>query len=131
MSQLLTIPIYVFAAIVLLSFAHYSDKLKLRSPFVFIAQCMALIGFIINITNAPRGPKYFGLFLAVAGAYGAVPGSVTWLGNNLAPTYKRGRFLFGVSDFLTYILSTFTFRVLCFQALQVVNFIFYLKRSQH
>ena len=84
----------MFAATVLLLFAHYSDKLKLRSPFIFVAQCMALIGFTVNITNAPRGPKYFGLFLAVAGAYGAIPGSVTWLGNNLAPTYKRGRFLF-------------------------------------
>jgi hypothetical protein len=89
-TQLFTVPVFVFAAIVLLVSAYYSDKYKVRSPFIFAGECMALVGFIINITNAPRGAKLFGMFLAVAGSYSCVPGVVAWLGNNLAPTYKRG-----------------------------------------
>jgi len=74
----------------LLIFAYFSDKLKRRSHFIFAGQCMALVGFIINITNAPRGVQYFGMFLCTAGSYGGFPGVVAWLGNNLAASYKRG-----------------------------------------
>ncbi|KAF8303430.1 MFS general substrate transporter [Clavulina sp. PMI_390] len=89
-SQLLTVPPFVFATIYLLFVSYYSDKLKLRSPFIFTGQVLALIGFIINISNAPHGVKYFGMFLCTAGAYSAFSGVVTWLGNNLAPSVKRG-----------------------------------------
>jgi len=51
---------------------------------------MALVGFIINITNAPRGVQYFGMFLCTAGSYGGFPGVVAWLGTDLVPSYKRG-----------------------------------------
>lgn len=68
---------------------------------------MLLIGFAIQISNAPRGVKYFGTFFCVAGSYATFPGVVAWsvysairphiaelnfhrLGNNLAGQYKRG-----------------------------------------
>ena len=35
----------------------------------------------------------FGMFLSAAGAYSALPGVVVWLGNNLAPSTKRGTIL--------------------------------------
>ncbi|KAH8112963.1 MFS general substrate transporter [Phellopilus nigrolimitatus] len=89
-TQLLTVPPYVFATIVLLTFAHYSDKIQLRSPFIVLGLIMCLIGFSINISSAPRGVKYFGTFFCVAGSYAAFPGVVAWLGNNLAGQYKRG-----------------------------------------
>ncbi|KAH7908986.1 MFS general substrate transporter [Hygrophoropsis aurantiaca] len=89
-SQLLTVPPYVVATIVLLVFAHFSDKLKIRSPFILAGLVMCLIGFAINISNAPSGVKYFGTFFCVAGSYAAFPGIVCWLGNNLAGQYKRG-----------------------------------------
>ncbi|KAJ8494385.1 hypothetical protein ONZ45_g13260 [Pleurotus djamor] len=87
-SQLLTVPPYVFA--ILFFFAHYSDKLRLRSPFILAGLVMCLFGFAINISNAPSGVKYFGTFFVVAGSYAAFPGVVAWLGNNLAGQYKRG-----------------------------------------
>lgn len=89
-SQLLTVPPYVFATMVLYAFAHYSDKLQLRSPFISAGLVMCLIGFTINISNVPHGVKYFGTFFCVAGSYAAFPGIVAWLGNNLAGQYKRG-----------------------------------------
>ncbi|THH06988.1 hypothetical protein EW145_g3694 [Phellinidium pouzarii] len=89
-TQLLSVPPYIFATIMLLVFGHYSDKLKMRSPFIVIGLTMCLIGFAINISAAPRGAKYFGTFFCVAGSYASFPGVVSWLGNNLAGQYKRG-----------------------------------------
>ncbi|KIJ64862.1 hypothetical protein HYDPIDRAFT_153698 [Hydnomerulius pinastri MD-312] len=88
-SQLLTVPPYVLATISVLTFSYFSDKLKLRSPFIFAAQFTALVGYIINITDAPSGVKYFGTFLCVIGSYTASPGSVSLLANNLGGKYKR------------------------------------------
>ncbi|KAG5636840.1 hypothetical protein H0H81_006633 [Sphagnurus paluster] len=89
-SQLLTVPPYIFATLVVFAFAHYSDKLKMRSPFIIGGLIMCLFGFAINISNVAHGVKYFGTFFIVAGSYSAVPGAVAWHGNNLAGQYKRG-----------------------------------------
>jgi sugar phosphate permease len=89
-SQLLTVPPYVAATFTLLAFAHYSDKLKIRSPFILAGLTMCLIGFSINISTAPSGVKYFGTFFIVMGSYAALPGVISWLGNNLSGQYKRG-----------------------------------------
>ncbi|KZT08237.1 MFS general substrate transporter [Laetiporus sulphureus 93-53] len=88
-SQLLTVPPYICAAIVLVIFAVWSDRIKKRSPFILSGLIMCTIGFAINISNARNGVKYFGTFFVVAGSYGAFPGVVAWLGNNLAGQYKR------------------------------------------
>ncbi|CAA7263446.1 unnamed protein product [Cyclocybe aegerita] len=89
-SQLLTVPPYVVATILVYVFAYYSDRLKIRSPFILVGLTFCLVGFSINISNVPTGVKYFGTFFVVAGSYGAFPGIVAWLGNNLAGQYKRG-----------------------------------------
>ncbi|KAK7033226.1 major facilitator superfamily domain-containing protein [Favolaschia claudopus] len=95
-SQLLTVPPYRnlirtnYQAIVLFIFAYWSDKIKKRAPFIYAGLTMLLIGFSINISNAPSGVKYFGTFFCVAGSYAAFPGVVAWLGNNLSGQYKRG-----------------------------------------
>ncbi|KAG1886503.1 MFS general substrate transporter [Suillus subluteus] len=88
-SQLLTVPPYVAATLTLLVFAHYSDKLKIRSPFILAGLTMCLIGFSMNISTAPIGVKYFGTFFIVMGSYAAYPGIISWLGNNLSGQYKR------------------------------------------
>ncbi|KAI9056478.1 MFS general substrate transporter [Trametes sanguinea] len=89
-SQLLTVPPYVFATATLLVWAIWSDKIKKRYPFILAGLTFILVGFAINITDVPIGAKYFGTFLVVAGAYAGFPGVVAWLGNNLAGHYKRG-----------------------------------------
>lgn len=94
-------------AITLLVFAHYSDKLKMRSPFILAGLTMCLIGFSMNISTAPDGVKYFGTYVIVMGSYASLPGVISWyiiisrvmakaniwqsrLGNNLSGQYKRG-----------------------------------------
>ncbi|KAJ6594307.1 MFS general substrate transporter [Mycena capillaripes] len=101
-SNLLTVPPYVLATIVLFIFAYWSDRTKIRSPFIFAGFMFNLIGFSINISNAPSGVKYFGTFFCVTGAYAAVPGVIAWLGNNLSGQYKRGvgmAFQIGIGHF--------------------------------
>lgn len=80
----------------------------MRSPFIFAGLLVSLVGFSINISDAPMGVKYFGTLLCVAGSYAAFPGGIAWyvaataatgarwthnifvrLGNNLAGQYKR------------------------------------------
>jgi len=101
-SNLLTVPPYVVATIVLFIFAYWSDRTKIRFPFILAGFTCNLIGFSINISNAPSGVKYFGTFFCVTGAYAAVPGIVAWLGNNLSGQYKRGAgmaFQIGIGHF--------------------------------
>ncbi|KIJ13999.1 hypothetical protein PAXINDRAFT_169967 [Paxillus involutus ATCC 200175] len=87
-TQLLTIPPYVVSTTVLLVFAHYSDKVELRWPFIFAAQSISLTGYIINISDASSGVKYFGLYLCILGSSGG-SGAISWLANNLGGKYKR------------------------------------------
>ena len=94
-------------AIVTITFAIWSDHVQKRAPFIYASLLMALVGFSINISNAPHGVKYFGTFFCVSGSYAAFPGVISWcvvlpqtqlyshshrglrLGNNVAGQYKR------------------------------------------
>ncbi|KAL5358924.1 major facilitator superfamily domain-containing protein [Aspergillus floccosus] len=91
-AQLLTVPIYITAAIVAVGGAWLSDRRRQRSPFILFFMSLIAIGFIIVIASSGRGVPgvvYFGVFLAVVGIYPAFPGNVTWLSVNLAGDYKR------------------------------------------
>ncbi|KAJ5095329.1 Major facilitator superfamily domain general substrate transporter [Penicillium alfredii] len=91
-AQLLTVPIYIVAAIVAVFAAWVSDRRKQRSPFILFFMAMIAIGFIICLASSGRGVPgvvYFGVFVAVVGIYPAFPGNVTWVSVNLAGDYKR------------------------------------------
>lgn len=92
-------------AVVVISASYASDKLRLRSPFIFSGQIFMLVGFAINISNASNGVKYFGVYWIAAGSFMSLPDIIAWyvsgicrcsyftllrLGNNLAGQYKRG-----------------------------------------
>ncbi|KAL2852230.1 major facilitator superfamily domain-containing protein [Aspergillus pseudodeflectus] len=91
-AQLLTIPIYITAAVLSVLAAAVSDRLGQRSPLLFIHMACIIVGFVIVLAASGRGVPgvvYFGIFLAVAGIYPALPANVTWLSNNLTGSYKR------------------------------------------
>jgi len=91
-AQLLTIPIYVFAMIMTIIFAFWSDKVQQRSPFIMAGYCIAAAGFIgqlaIPHTRLP-GLTYGFLFPVAAGLYCPFVHIVCWTANNLAPSSKR------------------------------------------
>ncbi|GAA5821794.1 hypothetical protein JCM10212_005332 [Sporobolomyces blumeae] len=88
--QLLTIPVYAVACSFVMVTAILADRKRTRYIFVMLDLALCAIGLIINLTPAPVGVKYFGLFLVAAGAYGGLPTVVTWLTNNLSGSTKRG-----------------------------------------
>ncbi|KAJ0418922.1 major facilitator superfamily domain-containing protein [Aspergillus carlsbadensis] len=91
-AQLLTVPIYVTAAIFAVVSAWLSDRAKKRSPFLIFHCACIIIGFAIVIASTGRGVPgvvYFGIFLAVSGIYPGIPSIVCWISNNLAGDYKR------------------------------------------
>ncbi|BCS21672.1 uncharacterized protein APUU_22104S [Aspergillus puulaauensis] len=91
-AQLLTVPIYITAAVVAVGGAWLSDRYKKRSPFILFFMSLIAIGFIIVLASSDRGVPgvvYFGVFVAVVGIYPAFPGNITWISVNLAGDYKR------------------------------------------
>ncbi|KAE8314554.1 major facilitator superfamily domain-containing protein [Aspergillus transmontanensis] len=91
-AQLLTVPIYITAAVVAVIAAWLSDRQKQRSPFVLFFMGLIAAGFIIVLASTGRGVPgvvYFGVFVSVVGIYPAFPGNITWLSANLAGDYKR------------------------------------------
>ncbi|KAI0658150.1 major facilitator superfamily domain-containing protein [Cubamyces menziesii] len=89
-SQLLSVPPYAIATAISVISCYYSDRTRMRSPFIIAGICVALVGFGINISDAPIGVKYFGLYFAVVGTLAVTPIIITWLGNNAVGHYKRG-----------------------------------------
>ncbi|KAF2271751.1 MFS general substrate transporter [Westerdykella ornata] len=91
-AQLMTIPIYVFATIITLIFAWWSDYKRTRSPFIIAGYCIASCGFIAQL--AIPHPKYPGLtygflFPVAGGLYCPFISLVSWIANSLAPSSKR------------------------------------------
>lgn len=91
-AQLLTIPIYVTGAIFSFVIAWFADRRRTRWPFIVIPYTFALVGFL-GIMATPKerypGVVYFWLFFIPGGVYAAVATLVSWVSNNLSPTWKR------------------------------------------
>ncbi|KAM6530080.1 hypothetical protein FALCPG4_008205 [Fusarium falciforme] len=91
-AQLLTIPIYFLGACLTLFFAYMADRRRNRWMFIIIPFSIGLVGFVglLSIPH-PRLPglTYAFLFCIPSGLYPAVIGCVSWVGNNLAPSFKR------------------------------------------
>jgi uncharacterized BrkB/YihY/UPF0761 family membrane protein len=75
----LTAPPQIAAILVMLAFAYFSDKWKLRWPFVFANGCFALIGCGLLGWTKVVGVRYFGAFLVAVGANANVPANLTWV----------------------------------------------------
>lgn len=91
-AQLLTMPLYFGGAIATIVFSRLADKKRVRWPFIVIPFTIALIGFIglISVPH-PRLPglTYGLLFLIPIGVYPPIVALISWVGNNLSPTWKR------------------------------------------
>ncbi|KAJ7924958.1 high-affinity nicotinic acid transporter [Mycena leptocephala] len=88
-SLLLTTPPYVFAAASCFLFAWMSDKTKRRAPFIAFQAMMTIIGIAVTGYAKQNGPRYFGLFLANAGASGCIPSILAYSSNNIVSHSKR------------------------------------------
>ncbi|OQV05003.1 hypothetical protein CLAIMM_09807 [Cladophialophora immunda] len=91
-AQLLTIPIYMLAVIVVLISSWYGDKWKTRSSVILYPFKLCAVAFIILMTLPKEkwpGARYGMLFLVAAGFYPSLCGVIAWNANNLAGNWKR------------------------------------------
>jgi hypothetical protein len=88
-AQLMTVPIYLVAACIGIAVAWSADKAKKRTPFIAASHAAILTGFIMCISSGKPAVVYVGILIAAAGVYGAHPGNISLISNNLAPNSKR------------------------------------------
>lgn len=79
MALILTAFPFVFAAISCFLFASLGDKTKQRALWPVVQACITTIGLLVTAYAKPNGVRYFGLFLANAGASGCIPGVLAYV----------------------------------------------------
>ncbi|GAA5881185.1 hypothetical protein JCM16303_004834 [Sporobolomyces ruberrimus] len=89
LSLCLSAPPYVFAAFFTFAMAVFSDKRKNRAVFIGFSAIVCLVGLVIMAYAKPLGVRYFGSFLAIAGAQSNVPAALTYQANNVRSHSKR------------------------------------------
>jgi len=91
-AQLMVVPIYVFAMIIVIIWAIISDHYGVRSTWILAGFSSAVVGLIALLCIPhPKMPglTYFFLFLVAAGIYCPQQLIVSWTANNAAPSSKR------------------------------------------
>ncbi|KAF7325662.1 MFS general substrate transporter [Mycena kentingensis (nom. inval.)] len=89
-AQLLTVPPYAFAAIMLVSFCFASDRLQNRGLFMSAACIIGGIGYILLLTVSHNvRVRYFAVFCIVGGTYATIGLVIAWYAHNLGSESKR------------------------------------------
>ena len=98
-AQLMTVPVYFLTAVVFFVCAIWSDKLKLRSPFIIGACLTTSIGLAIVLGSTVHGVRYFGVFILCMGIYVNAACNCLWLSGNNGNYFKRATAL-GINLFI-------------------------------
>lgn len=89
-ANLMTVPPYVAAAVVLALTAWASDKVQIRGPFVVGWSLVCSLGYLI-LLNVPDNEhaRYFAVFCVVCGTYAVIGVVIAWFAHNLGSESKR------------------------------------------
>ncbi|KAL9052560.1 MAG: hypothetical protein Q9162_005308 [Coniocarpon cinnabarinum] len=89
-SQCLIAPPYAFAGIVMFATGWAGDKYRQRGAMVAFNAMLCIIGLaVMGWTYQDQRARYFGIFLATAGANANVPCVLTYQANNIRGQWKR------------------------------------------
>ncbi|CAE6519421.1 unnamed protein product, partial [Rhizoctonia solani] len=91
-AQIMTVPPYACACIVMIFIAKISDRHGIRGPFVAVALALSGIGYTILLilpTGATKA-RYAAIILAVTGTYSGFPVSISWSIGNAGSETRRG-----------------------------------------
>jgi len=94
-AQGLSAPPYLFAFIVVVTTAYYSDRMQTRSTFIILHSLLATLGYgSIAVSGYMRSTnttiRYIALYPAVAGFFSAITIIITWTLNNQQTGSKKG-----------------------------------------
>ncbi|KXN84387.1 hypothetical protein AN958_12646 [Leucoagaricus sp. SymC.cos] len=89
-AQLLTVPPYAVAAVVLIMFSMASDFLQTRGIFMAIASAIGGIGYLLMLTvHDNLHVRYFATFCIVSGTYTTIGIIIAWFAHNLGSETKK------------------------------------------
>jgi MFS family permease len=88
-AQLFTVPPNFLAFFSVLLVGHFSDRYRMRGPFMIAGCTLAIGGYIMLIASNKAAVKYGGTFLIAAGIFPCSPLVMGWMANNAAPHYVR------------------------------------------
>lgn len=69
---------------------YISDKLNLRGPFLVGGGVVAIVGYIILITEKRPGVAYVGTIIAAAGIFPTIAVNLAWAGSAAGGDVRRG-----------------------------------------
>ncbi|KAF7190383.1 High-affinity nicotinic acid transporter [Pseudocercospora fuligena] len=89
LSQVLSAPQYIYAAILCYVFAWFGDRYRIRGPLLFLNALQGFIGLpLLGFAKSP-GVRYFSTFLIAGGAHAAIPTIMAYQANNIRGHWKR------------------------------------------
>ncbi|KAL2859833.1 major facilitator superfamily domain-containing protein [Aspergillus lucknowensis] len=88
-SQCLNAPPYAFAGILMVATSWAGDKYRIRAPILILDCIITLVGLSLMGFAASPGVRYFGIFLATAGANAGIPASMAYQANNIRGQWTR------------------------------------------
>ncbi|KAI0760293.1 MFS general substrate transporter [Fomes fomentarius] len=88
LSQLLTIPPYIIAGIVLCLTCYTSDRLQSRGILAATACVVAGLGYMLLLSVSLNSVRYFATFLITMGAYTTVGLVLSWFSHNFGSETK-------------------------------------------
>ncbi|KAF1956840.1 major facilitator superfamily transporter [Byssothecium circinans] len=90
-TQLLTVPVYIWASVVYISVAYASDYTNRRAMFMVPMALITSIGYamMLGVPMSSTAVLYFATFVTATGIYCCVGLNVTWIINSNAGYFKR------------------------------------------
>lgn len=90
-TQLLTVPVYIWASAVYLIIAYISDKINKRAVFMVPMALVTATGYalMLGVRMDMTSVQYFATFVTATGIYCVVGLNVTWVSNSNAGYFKR------------------------------------------
>lgn len=84
-AQVMSIPIYIVAAVISITTAVVTDRLRHRFAFTICGCVIATIGYVILLCqrSVPVGARYFAIYAVISGGYMTQPVLMGWLNNNM------------------------------------------------
>ncbi|KAL3458376.1 phthalate transporter [Aspergillus heterothallicus] len=88
-AQCLTAPPYILACIWMLALGRFSDRLRIRSPFIIFNNACCILGLGLLGFTSSTAPRLVGAFLTTAAGSANLPSVLAWQANNIRGQWKR------------------------------------------
>ncbi|KAI9786773.1 MAG: hypothetical protein M1816_007780 [Peltula sp. TS41687] len=89
-AQLLSVPPYAVACLFTVMVGYLADRTRQRGVFNIGFSLIGIAGFGMLLGGNTPAVRYAGTYLAAVGIYPTVANTISWIGNNVEGTYKRG-----------------------------------------